>query len=52
MMHLQTKEKITKFKNKTMMAFEGSFTSNARLPDLIGLGKSTARGYGTITYNI
>lgn len=52
MMHLQTKEKITKFKNKTMMAFEGSFTSNARLPDLIGLGKSTARGYGTITYTI
>lgn len=40
----------TKFKNRTMMAFNGSFTSNAYLPNYIGLGKSVARGYGAIQH--
>lgn len=42
------KEKETKFKDKTMLAFSGSFTTNAVLPDYIGLGKSVSRGFGTI----
>ena len=37
----------TKFKRVGMTAFKGRFTVNALLPDFIGLGKSTARGYGT-----
>lgn len=38
----------TKFKNKSMVVFKGTFSVNALLPDLIGLGKSTSRGYGII----
>ena len=41
-------EKQTRFKNRKMLAFDGSFESNVTIPDLIGLGKSVARGFGTI----
>lgn len=41
-------EKITKFKNNKMVAFEGMFEINAELPDYIGLGKQVSRGFGTI----
>ncbi|MFY0255149.1 CRISPR-associated endonuclease Cas6 [Chitinophaga sp. 30R24] len=43
-----TNEKETKFKNKTMMAFEADFVTNMLLPDSIGLGKQTSRGFGTV----
>ncbi len=36
------------FKNQPMMMFKGYFDCNVQLPDLIGLGKSVSRGYGTI----
>ncbi|WP_035571797.1 CRISPR-associated endonuclease Cas6 [Halonatronum saccharophilum] len=36
------------FKNKEMVGFVGEFYSNVSLPDNIGLGKATARGFGTI----
>lgn len=36
------------FKNNAMLAFEAEFTTNSLLPDIIGLGKQTARGFGTI----
>jgi hypothetical protein len=42
------KTTTSKFKDKKMLAFSGTFISNVQLPDLIGLGKSVARGYGTI----
>lgn len=42
-------EKSTKFKGNDMLAFSGSFVVNALLPDLIGLGKSVSRGFGTTT---
>lgn len=45
---VQCREKQTRFKNNTMLAFEGQFKTNVALPDLIGLGKSVARGFGTI----
>jgi hypothetical protein len=45
---IQFREKQTRFKNNIMLAFEGSFKTNLELPDLIGLGKSVARGFGTI----
>lgn len=41
-------EKSTKFKGKEMLAFSGSFVVNALLPNAIGLGKSVARGFGTV----
>jgi hypothetical protein len=41
----------TQFKNNTMMAFEADFVTNTMLPDTIGLGKSVARGFGTIGKN-
>ncbi|MDZ7267101.1 MAG: CRISPR-associated endonuclease Cas6 [candidate division KSB1 bacterium] len=37
-----------KFKDQPMLAFKGSFQMNFHLPDFIGLGKSPARGFGTV----
>ncbi len=45
---VDTKENTTKFKDRNMMAFYGQFTTNVLLPDLIGLGKSVSRGFGSI----
>ena len=36
------------FKNEDMIGFKGYFYSNIYLPELIGLGKSTSRGFGSI----
>lgn len=41
-------EKSTKFKGNEMLAFSGNFVVNALLPNDIGIGKSVARGFGTI----
>lgn len=38
----------TQFKNRSMIAFSGQFTTNAILPPLVGLGKAVSRGYGAI----
>jgi hypothetical protein len=38
----------TQFKNQSMLAFLGEFVANVELPDGIGLGKSVARGFGTV----
>lgn len=46
------RDKTTQFKNQKMIAFNGSFIINAQLPNLIGLGKSVARGFGTIKKKI
>lgn len=45
---INVKEKNTKFKDKSMLAFEGGFTANVMLPDWIGIGKAVSRGFGTI----
>ncbi|MGM0472001.1 MAG: CRISPR-associated endonuclease Cas6 [Bacillota bacterium] len=37
-----------RFKNQEMIGFTGRFTSNIKLPQYIGLGKSTARGFGVV----
>src|SRR5690625_7914588 len=44
---VDVQEKSTKFKGNEMLAFSGSFVVNALLPNLIGLGKSVSRGFGT-----
>lgn len=41
-------EKETKFKDKSMIAFQADFISNAVLPSFVGIGKSVARGFGTL----
>lgn len=46
-----TGQRETQFKNNAMIAFEGEFISNTLLPNAIGLGKQTARGFGTIQAN-
>jgi len=49
MVHLNLRKPVTsKFKDQKILTFFGSFVTNAILPDYIGLGKSVARGYGTI----
>ncbi len=37
-----------RFKNQPMIAFRGHFQTNFIIPDLLGLGKSCARGYGAV----
>lgn len=44
-------EHTTQFKGKTMAAFSGEFVTNAILPDLVGIGKSVSRGFGTVVKN-
>ena len=44
----QLKEKQTRFKDQAMLAFTGSFTSNAVIPELAGIGKAVSRGFGTV----
>lgn len=41
-------ERKTQFKGQSMLAFSGQFVTNALLPDLVGIGKSVSRGFGTI----
>jgi hypothetical protein len=38
----------TNLKGKNHLAFKGEFTVKFLLPDLLGIGKSTSRGYGNI----
>jgi len=52
MLTAQLNEKQTKFKDKNMIAFTGSFTTNVMLPDFIGLGKAVSRGFGCIIRKI
>ncbi|HNM25500.1 MAG TPA: CRISPR-associated endonuclease Cas6 [Saprospiraceae bacterium] len=40
--------RLTGFKDQLMTGINGGFTTNALLPDWIGLGKSVSRGYGAI----
>ena len=49
MVHLSLQDpRFSRFKNQKILTFFGSFVTNAVLPDYIGLGKSVARGFGTI----
>ena len=41
-------KKSTRFKNNRMLAFEGMFSANVRLPDFVGLGKAGSRGLVTV----
>lgn len=39
------------FKGKEIIAFKGEFTVNFHIPDLLGIGKSVSRGFGTVKKN-
>ena len=41
-------EKRTGFKDNLMTAIGGEFTTNAILPDWIGLGKGVSKGFGVV----
>lgn len=40
--------KHTKFKDRDMLVFDGSFNTNAKIPDCVGLGRSVSRGFGSV----
>ena len=42
-------ERQALFKNQSMLAFSGEFTSNAYLPEWTGIGKAVSRGFGTVS---
>ena len=44
----ELKEIEVQFKGNSMVGFIGKFYSNVYMPELIGLGKSSSRGFGTI----
>ena len=41
-------QRSTQFKNQSMVAFAGTFTTNALLPQWAGIGKSVSRGFGAV----
>ncbi|MCK4664840.1 MAG: hypothetical protein KAT68_18355 [Bacteroidales bacterium] len=43
------KPKLVNFKNIRMLCFKGEFMVNFHIPDLLGLGKQSARGFGVIS---
>ncbi len=48
LVHAQLQPTQVQFKNNTMAAFTGQFTTNALLPEGIGLGKAVSRGFGCV----
>lgn len=42
-------ERRDRFKGESILSFYGQFEVNFQLPDLLALGKSVSRGYGTYT---
>lgn len=42
------KEKPVNFKNRKMLCFAGEFTINFQIPQYLGLGKQSARGFGVV----
>ena len=48
MVALKVQERETQFKNNRMTAFTGELITNALIPDLAGIGKAVARGFGTL----
>lgn len=42
-------EKQTTFKDQQMLVFSGMFTTNAYLPEHVGIGKAVSRGFGAVS---
>ncbi|AGB49372.1 hypothetical protein Metho_1138 [Methanomethylovorans hollandica DSM 15978] len=46
--HIEVKEQSSSLKGNDIIAFRGFFVTNFQIPDLLGLGKSVSRGFGTV----
>jgi len=46
--HIEVKEQSSSLKGNEITAFRGFFVTNFQIPDLLGLGKSVSRGFGTV----
>ena len=44
-------QRLARYKNVKLMAFDVEFKTNLNLPSYIGLGKSASVGFGTLTRN-
>ncbi|MCF7794320.1 MAG: hypothetical protein K9N09_03285 [Candidatus Cloacimonetes bacterium] len=44
------KPRQVNFKNRKMLCFSGDFTTNFHIPEFLGLGKQSARGFGVVEY--
>lgn len=44
------KPKQVNFKNRKMLCFTGDFTTNFHIPEYMGLGKQSARGFGVVEH--
>jgi hypothetical protein len=47
---LKLSEMASNFKNNRMISFRGEFFANFQIPNFLGLGKSVARGFGTVVH--
>jgi hypothetical protein len=45
---VEVRGRKTSLKKVDMLAFDGAFVVNFQIPDMLGLGKSVSRGYGTV----
>jgi len=48
MTKVKVAERSSKLKGNKLIVFKGSFVSNVILPELIGIGRSVSRGFGSI----
>jgi len=48
--NLRLSEMTANFKDNRMLCFRGRFLVNFRIPEFLGLGKSVARGFGTVVH--
>ncbi len=46
--HTELKERSSSMKGNEIIAFRGSFVTNFKIPDYLGVGKSVSRGFGTV----
>lgn len=44
----QLKERLVRFKGEVILGFAGTFSVNYLIPNLIGIGKSVSRGFGSV----
>lgn len=49
---LQLEERPVRFKDEVILGFVGTFSANYLIPDLIGIGKSVSRGFGSVRPDI
>ena len=44
----QLEERPVRFKDEIILGFSGAFSANYLIPDLMGIGKSVSRGFGSV----